>query len=126
MVGFKDELRNMAVDFDGVIHKNSKGFHDGTIYDEPLENARESLKRLSENYDVVLFTAKAKPDRGLVNGKTGTQLVWEWLEKHDMDKFVTKVTAEKPRAVQYIDDKGYHFTTWEKYWEENESMDEDE
>lgn len=126
VVGFKDELRNMAVDFDGVIHKNSKGFHDGTIYDEPLENARESLKRLSENYDVVLFTAKAKPDRGLVNGKTGTQLVWEWLEKHDMDKFVTKVTAEKPRAVQYIDDKGYHFTTWEKYWEENESMDEDE
>ena len=126
VIGFKDELRNMAVDFDGVIHKNSKGFHDGTIYDEPLENARESLERLSKNYDVVLFTAKAKPDRGLVNGKTGTQLVWEWLEKYDMDKFVTKVTAEKPRAVQYIDDKGYHFTTWEKYWEENESMAKDE
>jgi phosphoheptose isomerase len=118
-IGFKDELKNIAVDFDGVIHKNSKGYHDGTIYDEPLEGSREALEKLSKDYDIVIFTAKAKPDRGLVNGKTGTQLVWEWLEEHDMAQFVTKVTAEKPRAVQYIDDKGIKFTSWEKYWGEN-------
>ena len=116
---FKDETRNVAVDFDGVIHKSSKGYYDGTIYDEPIEGSRESLKKLSEKYDVVIFTCKSKPDRGLVNGKTGTELVWEWLRKHDMDKFVTKVTAEKPRAVQYIDDKGYGFTTWIDYCENN-------
>ena len=116
---FKDETRNVAVDFDGVIHKSSKGYYDGTIYDEPIEGSRESLKKLSEKYDVVIFTCKSKPDRGLVNCKTGTELVWEWLRKHDMDKFVTKVTAEKPRAVQYIDDKGYGFTTWIDYWENN-------
>ncbi len=116
---FKDETRNIAIDFDGVVHKSSKGYYDGTIYDEPIEGSRESLKRLSEKYDVVIFTCKSKPDRGLVNGKTGTELVWEWLRKHDMDKFVTKVTAEKPRAVQYIDDKGYGFTTWIDYWENN-------
>ena len=116
---FKDATRNVAVDFDGVIHKSSKGYYDGTIYDEPIEGSRESLKKLSEKYDVVIFTCKSKPDRGLVNGKTGTELVWEWLRKHDMDKFVTKVTAEKPRAVQYIDDKGYGFTTWIDYWENN-------
>ena len=116
---FKDETRNIGVDFDGVIHKSSKGYYDGTIYDEPIEGSRESLKKLSEKYDVVIFTCKSKPDRGLVNGKTGTELVWEWLRKHDMDKFVTKVTAEKPRAVQYIDDKGYGFTTWIDYWENN-------
>ena len=39
-------------------------------------------------------TCKAKADRGLVNGKTGTELVWEWLEKYDMAKFVSKVTSE--------------------------------
>jgi len=111
---FPDELKNIAVDFDGVIHKNSKGYYDGTIYDEPIEGSRESLKQLSKQYDVVIFTAKAKPDRGLINGKTGTQLVWEWLKKYDMDKFVTKVTAEKPRAVAYIDDKGITFTDWKQ------------
>ena len=115
---FPDELKNIAVDFDGVIHKNSKGYYDGTIYDEPIDGARTSLQKLSEDYDVVIFTAKAKPDRGLINGKTGTQLVWEWLKKHDMDKFVTKVTAEKPRAVRYIDDKGVRFTSWSEYWKE--------
>jgi predicted phosphatase len=26
-----------------------------------------------------------------------------------MEKYVTKVTAEKPRAVAYIDDKGIRF-----------------
>ena len=69
-----------------------------------------------------MFTAKAKSDRGLVNGKTGTELVWEWLKKHDMAKFVSKVTSEKPRAVIYIDDKAYHFTNWKdavEYTERN-------
>ena len=115
---FNDETRNIAVDFDGVIHKSSKGYYDGTIYDEPVDGARTSLKRLSEKYDVVIFTCKSKPDRGLVNGKTGTQLVWEWLEEHDMAQFVTKVTAEKPRAVKYIDDKGVQFKSWIDYWDE--------
>ncbi len=117
---FPDELTNIGVDFDGVIHKNSKGFFDGTIYDEPLEGTRDSLERLSKDYNVIIFTCKSKSDRGLINGKTGTELVWEWLKKHDMDKFVTKVTAEKPRAVQYIDDKAIKFTSWEKYWGESE------
>ena len=117
--GFPDESKNIAVDFDGVIHKSSKGYYDGTIYDEPVEGARTSLQKLSEDYDVVIFTAKAKPDRGLVDGKTGTQLVWEWLEENDMAQFVTKVTAEKPRAVQYIDDKSVKFTDWVRYWEED-------
>ena len=109
---FSDETKNIALDFDGVIHKNSKGYYDGTIYDTPVDGAKEALKKLSKTYDVVIFTVKAKPDRGLVNGKTGTQLVWEWLKKYDMDRYVTKVTSEKPRAVAYIDDKSIHFDNW--------------
>ena len=109
---FPDETKNIGIDFDGVIHGCSKGYHDGTIYDEPIPGSREALHMLAGKYDVVIYTAKAKPDRGLVNGKTGTQLVWEWLKKNDMDKYVTKVTAEKPRAVAYIDDKGFRFTSW--------------
>ena len=64
---------------------------------------------------MVLFIKTLK----VMNGKTGTELVWEWLRKHDMDKFVTKVTAEKPRAVEYIDDKAVKFISWEKYWDES-------
>ena len=71
------------------------------------------MEELSKKYTVIIFTAKAKPDRGLVNGKTGTELVWEWLKKYDMAKFVSKVTSEKPRAVAYIDDKAVEFRNWD-------------
>ncbi len=110
---YPDEKINLGIDFDGVIHKCSKGYHDGTIYDPPVEGAREALEKLSKKYTIIVNTCKAKSDRGLVSGKTGTQLVWEWLDKHDMSKFVSKVTSEKPRAVAYIDDKGFRFTGWE-------------
>ena len=109
---YPDELINVGVDFDGVIHKNSKGFYDGTVYDDPIEGSYEALEKLSKKYTVIIFTVKARPDRGLVHGKTGTELVWEWLTKHDMAKFVSKVTPEKPRAVYYIDDKGIEFNSW--------------
>ena len=39
-----------------------------------------------------------------------------------MDKFVTKVTAEKPRAVCYIDDKGIRFTDWVDALESMETL----
>jgi len=119
---FPDETVNLGIDFDGVIHRNSKGFYDGTIYDEPIEGSYDSLSILSQKYNIILYTCKAKPDRGLVNGKTGIEMVWEWLRKHDMDQFVTKVTAEKPRAVLYIDDKGVRFTDWVDCLEQMESL----
>jgi phosphoheptose isomerase len=111
---YPDEQINIGIDFDKVIHKCSKGYFDGTIYDEPVEGSYEALKQISEKYTVIVYTCKAKPDRGLVDGKTGTQLVWEWLERHDMSKFVSKVTAEKPRAVAYIDDKAIRFNSWDE------------
>jgi phosphoheptose isomerase len=110
---YPDELVNIGVDFDGVIHKNSKGYHDGTVYDEPVDGAREALQKLSEKYTVILYTAKARKDRGLVNGRSGTQLIWDWLKEHDLNQYVSKVTAEKPRAVAYIDDKGIKFDNWD-------------
>lgn len=111
---YPDEKINIGIDFDKVIHKCSKGYYDGTIYDEPVQGAKEALSRISKDYTIIVFTCKAKPDRGLVNGKTGTELVWEWLEKHDMSQFVSKVTSEKPRAVAYIDDKSIKFKNWEE------------
>ena len=109
---YPDEKINIGIDFDGVIHKCSKGYYDGTIYDVPVEGSYEALQRLSRDHTIIVNTCKAKPDRGLVNGKTGTEMVWEWLEEHDMAKFVSKVTSEKPRAKVYIDDKGIRFTDW--------------
>ncbi len=102
----------VGVDFDGVIHKNSKGFHDGTIYDEPLPGTKEALKQLSEKYRLVIYTCKARQDRPLVNGMSGIMLIWEWLENHGLDQYISDVTNKKPRALFYIDDKAIRFDSW--------------
>ena len=36
----------LAIDFDGVIHKNSKGFFDGTVYDSPIAGAIDAIKEI--------------------------------------------------------------------------------
>jgi len=110
--GFEEELNNIAIDFDGVIHNFDKGWHDGTCYGNPMPGSIEAIKTLSKKYNIVLFTAKVKPDRPLVNGKTGKELVKDWLEKHDILQYIKQITCEKPRAQIYIDDKGYRFTDW--------------
>ena len=110
---FSDEETNVGIDFDGVIHNHNKGFHDGTIYGNPIEGVHQAMKLLSKKYNIVIYTAKAKPDRPLVNGETGTELVWRWLKEQKLDQYVKEVTSEKPRAVFYIDDLTIKFDSWE-------------
>lgn len=110
--GFKTKRKVIAIDFDGVIHDAHQGWGDGTCYGDPLPGSIESIKNLSEKYDIVIFTAKAKSDRPLVNGKTGIELVKEWFDKHGILKYIISITSEKPRAELYIDDNGYRFKNW--------------
>jgi hypothetical protein len=109
---FASDINNLCIDFDGVIHNDNLGFHDGTCYGDPIPGSLDSIKMLSTQFRIVIFTAKAKPDRPLVNGLTGTQLVWDWLGKHGIDNCVSEVTSEKPRGFLYIDDNGYRFNNW--------------
>lgn len=109
---FSDDDNNLSIDFDGVIHSYHLGYHDGTIYGYPIEGSLEAVRELSKKHKIIIFTAKAKPDRPLVDGKTGTQLVWEWLEKYGIADCIHEVTAEKPRSFLYIDDNAYRFENW--------------
>jgi len=119
---FADEANNLAIDFDGVIHNADKGFHDGTCYGDPLPGALDALKLLATKYRIIIFTAKAKPNRPLVKGKTGTELVSAWLEKHEVLRYVAEITSEKPRAILYIDDNAYRFENWEETLEYTQGL----
>ena len=66
--GFEGELKNIAVDFDGVVHNFDKGWHDGTCYGDPIDGSIEVIKKLSKEYNVIIFSAKVRPDRPLLNG----------------------------------------------------------
>jgi len=109
----KNERDTLAIDFDGVIHNHNLGFHDGTVYGDPIPGAIEAVKKLSKKYKIVIFTCKANPKRPLINGKTGPELIWEWLEKHDLKSYVKDVTYNKINALYYIDDKAISFNNWD-------------
>lgn len=109
-----DYQKTIAIDFDGVIHKYSKGWHDGTCYDEPVEGALESLHRLNRRgYRVAIFTCRAETEEGEI-------MVQEWLEKWinlktkelNWSGIAFEVTDKKPKAIAYIDDRGIRFTNW--------------
>jgi 5'(3')-deoxyribonucleotidase len=111
--GFKDQSNVVAIDFDGVLHDAYQGWGNGTCYGNPLPGAIDAIKELSKKYKIIIFTAKAKPDRPLVNGKTGTELVQEWFKKYNILDYISDITSEKPRAELYIDDNGYRFENWD-------------
>jgi len=114
---FKEKVSNadkniVAVDFDGVIHKNSQGFHNGKIYDDLIDGTVEGLEFLSEKYELVIYTCKANPSRPLIEGKTGKQLIKDWLIEKKIDHFFKEIYFEKPNAKFYIDDKAITFKSW--------------
>lgn len=112
--GLESQNNNLAIDFDGVIHNFNKGYYDGTCYGEPIKGSLEALKKLSKNYNIIIFSSKCLPDRPLVQGKTGKELIIEWLQKYNVLKYVKDITHFKVRAKYYIDDKGISFkNNWE-------------
>lgn len=116
------DTKVLAIDFDGVIHKNSKGFHNGEVYDTPVEGAIDAIKILAKNYKLILYTFKGHPDRPLIRGLNGIELTWEWLKKYEIDQYFDDIVWGKPNAKVYIDDKGYRFQSWAdtlKYIDEN-------
>ena len=54
--GFENDLKNIAIDFDGVIHDFSRGWHDGTCYGDPLPGSIQAIRELSKNFNVIIFT----------------------------------------------------------------------
>jgi hypothetical protein len=107
--GMDDQTNNLAVDFDGVVHNFNRGWHDGTCYGDPIDGSLEAIRHLAKDWNIVLFTAKVRPDRPLVGDKTGYELVDEWLKKYNIRQYIAEITHEKPRAMHYIDDKAIEF-----------------
>lgn len=50
--------RTVGVDFDGVIHAYSKGWHDGTIYDDLKPGALDGLRAMQRDYAVFVHTSR--------------------------------------------------------------------
>jgi len=100
----------ICLDFDGIIHDDHLGYHDGSVYGEPFYQAVWGLKILKVLFEkIVICSTKARLDRPKINGKTGRQLIVNWLVDNDLSAYINEVTAEKPPAKYYIDDRSIGF-----------------
>ncbi len=104
----------ICIDFDGVIHRYSKGWQDGSIYDPPMEGARDQMEKMVKNgYKLVIFTTRLNPE---VNEDTNLEKnkMTKWLSENgfELNKHYHDITAVKPNALVYIDDRALRFTNW--------------
>ncbi|MGW5408995.1 hypothetical protein [Streptomyces spiralis] len=104
----------IAVDFDGVIHAYSRGWHDGSIYDPPIPGALDGLRTLMDQDAVFIHTTR------------DVSQVASWLLAHGFSVRVGHdgpfwnergrllVTNQKMAATAYLDDRAVRFTDWDQ------------
>jgi hypothetical protein len=110
-------MRTVCVDFDGVIHAYSRGWLDGSIYDEPVPGAFHALGKLMETYAVVIHTTR-DPLQVVpwLRGVHGISCRADDGEPRDFwnTPGVALVSRRKYPAVAYIDDRAIRFTDWDQ------------
>jgi hypothetical protein len=124
-------VKTIAIDFDGVIHAYSRGWLDGSIYDEPVPGAFEAIRKYMELGYAVCIISTRKPKQilkwfrehqhlayynanvlMLAHGYNAEKIIWY---KKFWDKpWVLGVTNRKLPAMVYIDDRAVRFKgSWE-------------
>jgi len=103
-------VRRAMIDLDGTIHKYSKGYLDGTIYDKPFDGAKRAIDWLkAQGFEIVIFTSRASKQNALESGydlDKQIQDIETWLTDNDI--YYDRITAEKLVADFYIDDRAVY------------------
>lgn len=90
----------LLVDFDGVLHRYSRGWADGTAYDPPMPGALDAVgDLLAQGYEVVIFSTRP------------AEQIHPWLLRYGFPVGL-RVTDRKEPAVALIDDRAVRFTDW--------------
>lgn len=96
---------SVAVDFDGVIHSyTSPWVAAHVIPDPPVPGAIEWIDRIAADFDVIVFTTRARTWRG-------RRAVRRWLyeQAYYLHEHEIRITAKKPPALIYVDDRAWRF-----------------
>jgi hypothetical protein len=111
-------MRTVALDFDGVIHRYSRGWDNGLAYDMPMDGTSEAMSKLHRmGFCIVVHTCR-EPEQVAVWFAEHLPEFRVQIMKPD-EKFwnspdMIGVTNTKPAAFAYIDDRGIHFKSWKR------------
>jgi FMN phosphatase YigB (HAD superfamily) len=103
--------KRIMVDFDGTVHKYSKGYFNAQIYDVPTDDAKEALQFLkNEGFEIVIYTTRLSQELHPETYKVNEQAIRNWMDRYGIP--FDRITAEKLLALIYIDDNGFRFSNW--------------
>ncbi len=84
--------KTIFIDLDGVLNEYS-GKYDKNYIPKPAKGVTEFLKILNKEFNITIFTT-----RDFI-------LVYDWLKKNSLDKYVSDITNTKKPCFLYIDDR---------------------
>lgn len=92
----------VVFDFDGVIHSYTSGWKGiDIIPDPPVEGIKEVVDQLRcDGYDIWVVSTRSADAKG-------KRAIEKWLVKNKI--YVDTVSAVKPAAMVYIDDRAIQF-----------------
>lgn len=119
-------MKSVGVDVDGVVHRYSRGWNGGLMYDTPIPGAFEGIRTLQERgFAVFLFTAREE-----------LQPVADWIALHSTlpvvvddprvpgrahfwnDPEYVLITNRKLPAMYYVDDRAIRHVSWDQTLEQ--------
>lgn len=110
------KTKTVCLDFDGVVHRYSEGWKDGTCYDVPMDGVGAAIKTLQDEGIAVCVHSTRSPKQ-----------IWDWFAKHlplidcevvldvgEESRFWNRTDCvglftRKPVATVYVDDRACRF-----------------
>ncbi len=90
-------LKTLLIDLDGVLNTYDGNYNEFEI-SPPREGVKEFLENIAQEYRIEIFTVRDK------------NLTQKWLEKYNLQEFISNITNIKsPHASIIIDDRALCF-----------------
>lgn len=115
----------ICLDFDGVIHHDRKPWVSAEVIDDdPVPGAFDFIRSaLATGFDVYVCSCRFLRSLTGENERKGLEATAAWFSAHGAGDLIARMSEpkkdgeaclafviEKPIAVLYIDDRGFHFT----------------
>jgi hypothetical protein len=90
----------ICIDFDGVVHKYSKGWQNGVIYDDVVPGFFEWAEQAAKQFKLVIYSSRSIDEQG-----QNAMLVWMVEQRRLWRAAGGKAETDAPLSFEFADKK---------------------